>query len=151
MRRPRLNVTPDWVTPRLVDPLAPPATAVGRLLLVAPGHPATVNVAGTRAVRSPFWSVSVAVAVPAGAWHVDRNRPSAPPASVTARLVSGMSGSPVNVAALVTRLTAPVNVSGNGEGNTSVSANPLVDPVRYAWPVSALGYSGEVAVAEPTG
>ena len=61
-----------------------------------------------------------------------------------------MSGRPVNVAEFFTRSTAPASVSGNGDGNTSVSESPLEEPVRYALPVSGVGYSGEVAVAEPT-
>ena len=61
-----------------------------------------------------------------------------------------MSGRPANVAEFLTRLTAPVRVSENGAGNTSVSDSPLEEPVRYALPVSAVGYSGEMAVADPT-
>ena len=41
-----------------------------------------------------------------------------------------MSGSPVNEVVFVTRLTVPTSVSGNGDGNTSVSEGPLIDPVR---------------------
>ena len=115
-----------------------------------PGQPETVKAAGTFAVLSPFWSVSVAVAVPDGVWHVERKSPSGPPSRFTPRLVNGMSGSPVNVAAFLARSTAPVRVSGKGEGNTRVSDSPLDEPVRYAVPVRADGYSGEVAVAEPT-
>ena len=106
--------------------------------------------AGAFTVLSPFWSVMVAVAVPDGAWQVERNSPSVPPVSVTPRLVSGMSGRPVNVAEFLTRLTEPASVSGNGDGNTSVSDNPLEEPVRYALPESVVGYSGDVALAEPT-
>ena|ERR1700760_1660080 len=62
-----------------------------------------------------------------------------------------MSGRPVNVVVFVGRSTVPVSVSGNGDGNTSVNVSPANEPVRYACPVSGLGYSGEVAVAEPTG
>ena len=89
-----------------------------------------MNLPGTLAVLSPFWLVNVAVAVPVGAAHVDRNSPSVPPLRVTPRFVSGMSGSPVNVAALWRRSTEPVRVSGNGDGNTSVSDRPLDEPVR---------------------
>src|SRR5438270_13472416 len=61
-----------------------------------------------------------------------------------------MSGSPANVAELASRLTAPVSVSGNGAGKTSVSDKPVDDPVRYALPDSGAGYSGEVAETAPT-
>ena len=102
-------------------------------------------------VRSPFWSVSVAVPVPDARAQVASNSPFAPPLSVTARSVRGMSGSPVNVDEFLVRSTAPVNVSGNGGGNTSVNDNAGKEPVRYAVPESAFGYSGDVALTEPTG
>ena len=64
-----------------------------------------------------------------------------------------MSGTPLKVVELVASSTAPVSVIGNGAGKTIVSDGedswPGV-PVRYTWPCSGVGYSGEVAVDEPT-
>lgn len=94
------------------------------------GQPVTANVAGTFTVLSAFWSVRTAVAVPEGGLQVAWNRPFGPELSDTSRPVSGMSGSPVNEVVFVTRLTVPTSVSGNGDGNTSVSEGPLIDPVR---------------------
>ena len=93
-------------------------------------QPETVNLDVGFTVRSPFWDTSRAVAVPDGLWQVARNSPSAPPLSMTARLESGMSGRPVNAAEFLTRSTAPLSVSENGAGNTSVSDSPLEEPVR---------------------
>ena len=62
-----------------------------------------------------------------------------------------MSGSPVNVVEFLAMSTDPVSVSGNGDGKTRVSDNPeFSEPVRYAWPLSGVGYRGEAAVTEPT-
>ncbi|HEV7176926.1 MAG TPA: hypothetical protein VGN29_15610, partial [Solirubrobacteraceae bacterium] len=81
-KRPRLMVVRPTVTPVMVDPfrlpplpvapgLPPPADPPPPEAPPVPGQPATVKVAGTLAVLSPFWSVSVAAAVPDGVWHVD--------------------------------------------------------------------------------
>ena len=51
----------------------------------------------------------------------------------------------------MTRSTVPTSVSGNGAGNVSVSVSARLLPVRYAAPFSAVGYSGELAVTDPTG
>jgi hypothetical protein len=70
--------------------------------------------------------------------------------SDTRRLVSGRSGRPVNVVESLDRSMGPVRVNGNGAGNASVSDRLNPEPVRYAIPISGLGYSGELAVTEPT-
>jgi hypothetical protein len=114
-------------------------------------QPETVKESEAWTVRSPFWETNVAVALPESVWQVSANAPCGPPLSTTRRSVWGMSGSPENVVDPAARLTRPISVSENGCGNTSASCSPLESPVRYALPDSGFGYTGDVAVAEPTG
>jgi hypothetical protein len=70
------------------------------------------------------------VAVPDAGLHPVANRLREPPVRFTASWVSGISGSPVNVAEFVSSETEPTSVSGNGAGNVSVRLSPPLSPVR---------------------
>ena len=81
-------------------------------------------------VKSPFCDVSVVDAVPEAGAQVAVNTESGPPLSVTWRSVNGRSGTPLNVVEPVARLTEPVSVIGNGDGNLIVIPGAANEPVR---------------------
>ncbi len=91
---------------------------------------ATVNGAETPTVRSPFWVVSALVAVPTAGLQVAAKAAAEPPASVTLRSVSGMSGRLVKFVVPVASVTGPPSVSANGAGKRIVIAGAVSDPVR---------------------
>ena len=70
------------------------------------------------------------LAVPEAGEQKAANAAFLPPASVTLRSDSGMSGSPVNVVVLCGTSTAPASVSANGGGNTITIFSALSVPVR---------------------
>lgn len=70
---PRPRLEPAAAIPPV--PLPFPAVLPGPEAEPVEGQPDTVKAEGTVKVLSPFWSVSVAVAVPLGVWQVVRNNP----------------------------------------------------------------------------
>ena len=71
--------------------------------------------------------------------------------TVSVRLVSGRSGTLLNVTELVARFTAPSSVIANGAGNDTAIVGVVADPPSVTVPEAraAFGRSGDVAVAVP--
>ena len=73
------------------------------------------------------------------------------PVTVSVRLVSGTSGTLLNVTELLARLTAPSIVNANGAGNETAIVGVVAFPDSVTVPDASamLGTSGEVAAAVP--
>src|SRR6478752_5801794 len=73
------------------------------------------------------------------------------PVMLSARLVSGRSGTSANVTVPLARPTSPVSVSPNGAGNETRIFGALIEPVSVTVPLAsaASGTPGAVAFAVP--